>query len=170
MIRTTVLLLLALITVSLVYARSGSEETQRMPLVIVNRTGATILGPLYMHLLVYSDGHVSFVSRSSANDTAHDLDTVVSKDAAAKFHADLLAAKAGELVRSTVQASDLPLTTVTVLQRDARNPGKASANTFDYQEASGAYAAIEARIEAFTAGLVRSAAAGARPGGDPEEQ
>lgn len=106
--------------------RPGSPK--RVPLVVVDRTGGTLLGPAHMHLLVYNDGHVVYGSRSGAPGDAHDFHRRLDLKAVQGLHARLLAAGAMTLGDQTMQVTDVPLTTVTVLEPKAR----ASANSFSY--------------------------------------
>lgn len=129
----------------------------RTPLVIVDRSGFTLLGPTHMHLLVYSDGHVAYVSRSGAPDDNHNLDRQLDPEIVRTLHGKLIQARALTLRDATGIVTDVPLNTVTVF--DAKT--QTSCNTFRYWIGADDHEPIEAALRAF----VKDHVLGTRPSG-----
>jgi hypothetical protein len=121
----------------------------RVPLVVVDRTGETLLGPAHMHLLVYSDGHAAYVSRSGEPLDDYNLDLQLTPAVVQSFHARLREAGALDLRSQATRATDVPLTTVTWLEADPRG----RANTFSYWIGSETYAPIAEELETFVKSL-----------------
>ena len=142
------LLLAALVAAA---AQEGEDEPTppnpiaREPLVVVDRSGATLLGPTHMHLLVYTDGHVAYRSHSGAPGDDHDLTRQVEPAAARALHDELVEMGALGLGDQEGGATDVPLTTLTVLSGEP----DASAHTVSWWVRDGGHAALDEALERF---------------------
>lgn len=115
------------------------------PVVNVDVTGSTLVGPTHFRFTAYNNGLVT-VSRASligiANESSGsfpfaDADTIiVSPGAIDQLSKDLRAAGAFSLCDQNISTADIPLTTVTVF-RGATN---AMAHTYSYWAAFGEHA------------------------------
>jgi hypothetical protein len=156
--RTTMLILLAALSVALVTAGNaiGGDLTtsptigapiKREPVLMFDVTGSTLTGPIHFNYIVYNDGLVTggtcggFAGDNSAG-TANATQADV-----AQLASDLIAAGGLKLPDQNLTVADVPLTTVTVFKgaEDAR------AHTFSYWLGVGSYAQINTVIADFRA-------------------
>ena len=132
-------------------AFEGLPATENEPVVVVDVSGATLLGPVHRHLAVYTSGRVAYsafgpqtvpgvggvqpVSRSETIDPLL-VEALVS---------DLARAGAWQLADQTIEPTDVPLITVTVLdgQTDAR------AHTFSYWIPTAPFHPVDAVLTGF---------------------
>lgn len=118
------------------------------PVILVDVSGATLLGPVHAHLAIYSNGQASY---SEQRPGGLGLQPAVRVGTAQLVPADLIAlrrslelAGASLLCDQAQVVLDVPLTTVTVL----RGGPQAQAHTFSYWIPSGPYALVQERIDA----------------------
>ncbi|TDJ79880.1 MAG: hypothetical protein E2O39_00215 [Planctomycetota bacterium] len=138
---------------SFLQSRVCPNSIRHEPLLIFERSGGTLLGPMYRSLTVYSDGRVSL----SKNDTVF-LDARVGQDVAvatisispadaAGFWALLVDAGAFSLCDMDAQVTDVPLNTVTIF--DGRTDS--NAHTYSYWIAIDEYAGVGTLLSNFIA-------------------
>lgn len=134
-------------------SRVCPNSIRHEPLLVFERAGGTLLGPMYRNLTVYSDGRASLAK----NDTVF-LDARVGQEVAvatislspadvAAFWALLVDAGAFSLCDMNAQVMDVPLNTVTIF--DGRTD--ADAHTYSYWIAIDEYAGVGALISNFIA-------------------
>lgn len=121
------------------------------PLVVHDISGSTLIGPIHRHLAVYNNGLVS-LSESGSNTTGvtggkADF-TYIPADDAKKLYADLVSFGALTECDETLQANDVPLTTVSVF----RGETNARVHTYSHMVANSPTAQlVETRISQFIA-------------------
>ncbi|MCE9592585.1 MAG: hypothetical protein K8S98_00190 [Planctomycetes bacterium] len=110
------------------------------PVLTYDVAGSTLIGPLYLHLAVYNDGH-AIVSRTSTDpDPGAAQTSSLSAAEVQQLRADLIAAGADSLCDDTLQANDAPLSTITYF----RGTTNGTTHTFSYWAGfGGSYAAVE---------------------------
>ena len=106
---------------------TAKNRIDREPVVMFDVNGGTLLGPVFEHLAVYSDGSASYTSFSSLA-AASVEGTTVSADDLNRLVQDLEAAGARTLLDQQMTVTDVPLTTVTLF----RGSTDAQAHSFSY--------------------------------------
>jgi len=149
-------LLLALSAVPLAGERSSFRPVpvqsgcvnviQHEPLLVYEVTGSTLIGPVDLHLVVYSDGAVRIADIADTDAPLADRG-LVDPEAVSDLMLDL--ERYGGMLEcdATIQATDVPLHTLTMLKAGTDPRG----HTYSWWVPEGASGAIEARIELFIA-------------------
>jgi hypothetical protein len=109
------------------------------PVLIHDIAGSTLIGPLYRHLIVYSNGHASLSATTYEPDPGRAQTGILTPAETAQLAADLQAAGAFRLCDDDSVISDMPLTTVTVF----RGGPDALAHTYSYLQASSQQQGVE---------------------------
>jgi len=117
---------------------------QHEPLLVYEVTGSTFIGPVDLHLVVYSDGAVR-IAGTANTDAPLAQRGVVDPEAVSDLMLDLERFGGRLECDATIQATDVPMHTLTMLKSgtDARS------HTYSWWVPEGASGAIEARIEMF---------------------
>lgn len=118
------------------------------PLLIYEVHGGTLVGPVDLHVVVYSDG---FVRLTNATDPEAPEARVVRTDPEAVSDLMLDLERCGSMIECDAvgQVTDVPLQTLTVLRPGTDVRG----HTFSWWLPDGTSAAVESRIEQFLADL-----------------
>lgn len=122
------------------------------PVLVLERSGATLLGPVQQLLVVYDDGRVSMSSMRPqpglASPQAVQIENrEIELAAVHELCSGLFNAGAFELTDQKTTALDVPLTTITFFRGEA----DAKAHTFSYWIPSDEFGAVEAVLDRFTA-------------------
>ncbi|MBK7875979.1 MAG: hypothetical protein IPJ77_09535 [Planctomycetes bacterium] len=112
------------------------------PLLVYDVAGSTIAGPTYAHLVVYDDGHAFIAATTAASDPGRAATSVLSRSEVQALKNALVAQGAYAQCDDTQLMSDVPLTTVTVLNGTTNGV----ARSFSYQQPNASQAGIELRI------------------------
>lgn len=117
------------------------------PLLAYDVAGSTLVGPTYLHLVVYDDGHALIAATTDTQDPGRAAVALLSRVEVQALRAALVARGAFTQCDDTAQTADLPLRTVTVLGGTTN----ALAHTFSYTAPNASQAAIEQRIQSLIA-------------------
>lgn len=113
------------------------------PVLIHDIAGSTLIGPIYRHLVVYSNGHASLSATTYEPDPGRAQTGILTQAEIAQLRASLEAAGAFEACDNDMQVSDIPLTTVSVF-RGATN---ALAHTYSFMTPDARQSAVEALVQ-----------------------
>ena len=133
----------------------AQDPMSNAPVVIVDVSGATLLGPVHRHLAVYSSGRVSYCAIDSQGGL-RELQVPVARSIAIDpvqvqaFAMGLERMGAWSLDDQKVMATDVPLVTVTVLQGE----GAAKGHTFSYWIPTDGYHGVDTAIQNFVASVL----------------
>jgi len=121
----------------------------RQPLVVYDRTGSTLVGPVHCQLSVYADGLATYSRIDFQDPDGRVLVRTLLPGAVDALVDALLAAGADVLCDDPTPITDVPLATVTVLEGRGAD---AAAHTFSYYAApSNASALVESIVQEFIA-------------------
>lgn len=121
----------------------------REPVLVYDKTGGTLIGPVHVQLTVYSDGLATY-SRIDPLDRDGQVSVrILSAGQVDALVDTLVAVGADVMCDDPTMITDVPLATVTVLQGDGAD---AAAHSFSYYDAaSGAAALVESILRDFIA-------------------
>jgi hypothetical protein len=111
------------------------------PIVLFESTGGTLVGPYDLELVVYGDGHVRISSSVQAKAQTAEIDPIVANG----FAGQLERAGAFRLCDRPLMATDMPLSTLTILRADT----DAAAHTFSWWAPDESNVAVDAAVHAF---------------------
>jgi hypothetical protein len=120
---------------------------QREPVLVYDKTGSTLIGPIHEQLTVYSDGLATYSRLDYFEPTGRVFVRTLTPAALDQLVHTLAAVGAHVQCDDPTIITDVPLVTVTVLQGDGAD---AAAHSFSYYDASaGAPGLVESIVQDF---------------------
>lgn len=117
------------------------------PVLVHDVAGSTLIGPIYRHLVVYSNGHAHLSATTYEPDPGRAQTGILTLAEVAQLRADLASAGAFTSCDNDLPVSDVPVTTVSVF-RGATN---ALAHTYSFLAPDAQQAAVEAVVQQLVA-------------------
>jgi len=124
------------------------KEFPRVPLLVYDRSGGTLIGAVHTQLTVYSDGLATYSNFDPMSASVASVRVLSAREVAGLV--DTLAAVGAHVMcDDPMQVTDVPLATVTVLQGEGAD---AAAHSFSYYSVSaGAQGIVESIVQDFIA-------------------